>query len=439
MLFESTVQDVMARVLASARKQANTARKEETAKRVGYYQDQQLDYLAAKLNKIWAEPDKLTPVFLNVVRKVINNLAMVYREEPKREIDGIDRDREIFTELAGSMNLNAKMKLANRLAKLLKTVLLRPVWRNGRLDLDLLTGDILDVWTGDSPEDLTLVMITHYPESGKADEITYSLWTSDSIHRMSYRLQVTETESNPYGVLPFVPVWDRIPTDSFWVEGGDDLVSIQDLVNQQLTELFYVCQFQGFGVGYIKSDSPEEIGAVHSGPGKMVTLSPNGEVGFAKTNAPIGETIEALQFLISQAAISNGLPAQALSEAPQVESGVARLVSNRELDEMRGDDIALFRGYEQRLFDLSRVIWNHHNPGRRISDKARLTIDFADAKPELSPRDQAETWNRLVELGVISPVDVAMERNPDLTTRDDALAHLLNVQEEMKALEHNQD
>ena len=41
-------------------------------------------------------------------------------------------------------------------------------------------------------------------------------------------------------------------------------------------------------------------------------------------------------------------------------------------------------------------------------------------------------------MGVISPVDIAMEKNPDLKTREDALAFLLKVQAENKELSSTQ-
>ena len=44
------------------------------------------------------------------------------------------------------------------------------------------------------------------------------------------------------------------------------------------------------------------------------------------------------------------------------------------------------------------------------------------------------TWELLLSMGLISPVDAVMERNPDLTTREDAMAYLLAVRDETAAL-----
>lgn len=131
------------------------------------------------------------------------------------------------------------------------------------------------------------------------------------------------------------------------------------------------------------------------------------------------------------AAVSNGLPAAALSLDPTEESGVSKLVGNRELEELRRDDVALFTGYERRLFDVFRVVWNTHNPTRPLSYNAALRVNFYDPKPSVSPQDQVKEWGNLMELGLLSPVDVLMERDPDLT-RDDAKVRLLEIRDELK-------
>jgi hypothetical protein len=76
------------------------------------------------------------------------------------------------------------------------------------------------------------------------------------------------------------------------------------------------------------------------------------------------------------------------------------------------------------------VVWNAHNPGRQIGEAATLTVDFYDPKPSASAIDQLKEWAGLLDLGLISPVDIMIERNPDLS-RDDAKARLLEIRDEM--------
>lgn len=411
---------------SAAMQEATRARKSDAAKRLDYYHDFQTDYIKDALAAHFSNPEKLTPCFVNIVRKVINRLAMVYVQDARRKVEGTDRDQEIFSEIERGAWLGAKWKLANRYSKLLGLVAMRPVWRNGALDVDLVTPDILDVTVGDSPEDVRSFMVTNYPESGRQDELTYSLWTPEAFKRLDYRGHEMEVETNPYGTIPYQTVWNRVPTDSFWTPGASDLVTLQESFNEKLTDLLYVLRMQGFGVGYVKGMKGE---LSNVDPGTFFNLPADGELGYAATNAPVTESLAVLDFLLKQAAVSNGLPASSLTTDPTDESGVAKVAGNIELEELRRDDVELFRAYERRLFRLIKTVWNHHNPGRKFSEKAELVVDFFDQKPNISADKQAETWDRLLTMGVISPVDIMLERNPDLT-RDEAKARLVEIQDE---------
>ena len=62
-------------------------------------------------------------------------------------------------------------------------------------------------------------------------------------------------------------------------------------------------------------------------------------------------------------------------------------------------------------------------------------IDFAEVETKLSPKDQAAADDLKIAQGVLSPIDVYMRDNPDVTSREDAKSYLLQVKEEMKLLE----
>ncbi|MFZ2634123.1 MAG: hypothetical protein WAX48_21305 [Desulfosalsimonadaceae bacterium] len=429
MLFQSVVPGLFKQLNMEIDQAANTTRKTNTAKRLDFYHDNQLDYISDHIATIFSNPDAITPCFVNVVKKVINTLAAVYARDAVRELKGAEKDVETFQAICQSSGLSVKMKAASRYVKLCKTVLIRPVWRKGAIDLDILTGDVLDVATGDTPEDLQSVMITHYPESGKQDEIEYSFWTDTEFKRLDYRGNVIQEEVNPYGVLQFLPLFDRCPTSDFWLSGGDDLINIQEAINEKLTDLLYIIRMQGFGVGWIKK-SKQSGASIGVNPGTLIELPEDGAIGFESQKAPIKEILSAIDFLIAQVAVLNGLSASSLSTKTVRESGLAKVAGQRELEELRRDDIILWRRFEQQLFELIRVVWNVHNPAKKISDAAVLNVDFYDPKPEISPKDQAETWDSLIKLGVLSPVDVAMERNPELRTRDEAIESLQKIKAE---------
>jgi len=433
MLFISQAANIVQQMYQSAIASTTTARKEEAAKRLSYYHDEQSTYIYEKLKANFADPAQITPAFCNIVKKIVNNLAMTYISPAAREIEGTEQDKKIFAQIVDSAALDMRMKTASRYVKLLKSLLLRPVWRNNRLDLDILTPDILDVKCGDTPENLKQVMITHYPESGKQQEITYTLWDAETVKTLDYQGRNTATVENPYGVLPFVPLWDRSPTADFFQSGGDDLICLQEAISEKLTDLLYVIRFQGFGVGYTTGFG-NAVGTVKVGAGTLLTLPEGGTVGYAQTHAPILEIVNAIDRLIKWACVSNGLSAASMSTEPTEESGVSKIVGNRELDELRLDDMQLFRIYEKRLFDMMRIVWNTHNNAKKISDSATLKINFYDPRPALSAADKAKQDETELTTGIISPVDLMLEKDPDIKTREEALQRLMQIKEETRTL-----
>lgn len=417
--------------------QSNQHRKDDAVRALDLYNNDQVSHILAQIQKFYKTPEKISPVGINIVRKIVRALSTVYLQDATRIVTGSVQDQAIFSAVEDSAALPVRMKLANRYARLLGTILLRPVWRNGALDLDVLTPDILDVVTGDSPEDLLAVMITLFSDTGKANEIQYSFWTPETVQRLNYRFQLIAEEPNPYSVLPFIPVHATPPTNEFWQSGANDLVNVQEAINKRLTDLWHTLDFQSAGVFYVKGaklpgNKPgvANITGIEIGPGSIVQLPESGELGFAAPQAPVQDTLEAIEKLMKWAAITNGLPAGSMSLTPTEQSGISRIIANSELEELRRDDIAIFARVERQLFEVIRTVWNVHNPQEKISESASLLVDFYDPKPVVSATEQIAEWKGLLELGLISPTDILLERNPDLS-RADAKAELLRIRDEL--------
>jgi len=80
---------------------------------------------------------------------------------------------------------------------------------------------------------------------------------------------------------------------------------------------------------------------------------------------------------------------------------------------------------------MNKIIWNYHNPNRKLSEESRLKIDFADPKPVLDPLKQVESFEKELNMGTKSRTDILMIQNPDLT-KEDAQVKLQEIIEENK-------
>ena len=431
MLFRSLIPQVFQKMNLQADSSANLARKTEASKRLNYYRGQQLTDLNTLLTSLFSEPEKLTKLALNIVRKVIDNLSQPYMQPPIRTIEGSEKDQKVYGEMIEQASLNLKMKQCARYTKLLGNTLLRVLWRNEQLDIDIITPNILDVEVGDSPEILSRALVTDYGNSSKIENVEYSLWDAESFTRLDYRGNTIYQEENPYKVLPFISIFAYPPDSSFWLVCNEDLISLQESLNLTLVDLKYLIQQQSFGVGFIKGEASG--GSLRVDAGSLVELSENGEIGFVSQKGEIEQLLAAINEIQKWTAISYGLSAASMSTDPQQQSGISKAWDSKELAEARQDDVSLFRSYERQLFNLMRLIFNTHSK-EKLSESASLKIDFADPKPVIDPKTKAQADDLRLAQGVISPVDIAMQQNPDLKTREDALVYLIKVKEETRQL-----
>lgn len=437
MLFQSQVPQLFNRIGLELYNSATSARKKDAAKKMNFYFDQQLERLEEQLSQLFSEPEKFTKITLSILKKTINNLSQVYFQPPVRTLENAtDKDQETFKLILEQSAYDVKLKMSQRLCKLCGTILLRPVWRNGAISIDILTPNILDVVCGDSPEQLVKVLVTDYGTSEKINDIEYSLWTAETFQRLDYRGNIIEDQPNPYKVLPFLPAFDYPPVGSnFWLSNFESLVSIQEAINIRLTDLGYLLQQSCFGIGWIRGS--QGGGTLTCSPGALVELpDKDAALGFESQETDISQVVEAIDKLVKWACVSQGLSAGSMSTDPTEQSGISKFWDSKELLEIRSDDLSLWRGYEKQLFNLVRIVHNTHSPNRKISDRATLNIDFADpAKAATSAKDQAEADDLKIAQGVRSPVDIVLRDNPDFRgDREKALAFLLTLKAEVQAL-----
>lgn len=437
MLFQSTGPAAATAMFEAVKSQTAISRKNYAIKARSLYEGDFMELALEQLAKVVTDPTKYFVYDINILKKITNVLAAVYFEPAKRSIKTSDREIETYSMIQQAAQVNSVLKQASRYTKLLGTSALRVVYRNGQLEYDLLTPEILDLETGDSPRDLKAVTVTHFPDSGPADQVTYSRWTPDTFQRLDWRGAIIEELPNDYRRLPFLICWDSMPIDTPWVINSRPLVSTQEYINQLLTHLEYVIRWQSFSVGYLKSDNHGPDGPFFSmeiSPGAFVQLPPQGEIGFVNPMASIQEILRTIEFLIQQTAVSCGLSATMLSTKPTAESGLAKIVGNQELMEQRQDDVELWRGYERQLFDVTRAVWNVHRPAERISEAAEFKVDFADLQHPDQEAADADKWQMLIDRGQASAIDWAIARNPDLN-RETAREFLAQVQKESAGLE----
>lgn len=411
---------------------ASTSRKQRAEKWLRYYHDQQSDETLRLIGQKWSKPETFRLFQVNIVKKTVNKRANLYRLAPRRVFTGLDQ--ETGDAFYRAMNADVVLKRASRLVKLLKTGALQVSWTATGPALHVVTPNVLDVIAPD-PEHPERVIVTHNAE--REQDRTFSDWTATSYTRRDYRgaplsIPGNVGNVNPYGVLPFVPLFDRHPDDCFFLPGGDDLIEAQEAINVALTNLWRAVELQAHGQAWATGLPAGE--AVRIGPERAISLPDGGKFGFAAPNAPISDILEAIQFVMRQTAAANDLSADVFDLDRASESGAAKHVEQIDLAEARLDDVAMWRRYEARLFETVKRVVNTHRPGT-IAEDATVAVDFAELQENISETERLTNARSRIELGAWSPVDLLRAENPDgFATREDALAELRRRRAETNAL-----
>lgn len=420
----------------NASNQANEARKLAHAKALDLFHSQGLSHLTQRLVEVFSEPEKFSLVTLNLIRKIINQQAQTFSEPAKRVIEGTEADQKLYAQICEGCSLDLVLKKCSQLVKLLKSILLKVVWAEDKIRLDIIPGNLIqDVQTYDSPYDLQSVLIIDYGQTCRIEDIQYSYWDAETYKRLDYRYNVLEEFENPYnGRLPFVPLFDSYNiSDSFFQPLDDSLISLQEAINEKLTDLLYIIRMQGFGVGWIRTETGT-AGSLQTDPGTLVELKgEKSALGFESQKAEIEEIVDAIDKIIKWACVSNGLSAASMSTDPTEQSGLSKIVDTRELSEMRIDDKENWRMLERNIFSCMHMVWNTHST-KKLSENATLSIDFGDLKQITSVKEQSQADDLKMAQGVLSPVDILMRENPDITDRETALSMLLRIKDELKEL-----
>jgi hypothetical protein len=410
--------------------EASRLRKADCSRRLRYYWDQSHDDAYRLIARRFSRPEQFRIFTINLVRAIADKRASTYRLPPRRTFIGIEQSAG--DDLYRAMNADAVMKKASRYLEVCKTVALQVGWNatTGAPTLSVLTPNILDVVAA-NPENPERVIITYPGE--RAEDTTYADWTATGFRLLDHRggrkpIPGNPDDANPYGIIPIVPWFDRLPDDKFFLPGGDDLFAAQDAVNVALANLWRAVENQAHGQAWASGISANEV--LQFGPDRAVALPQGGQFGFAAPNAPINQILSAIEFVLRETAATYGVGSDLFDLSKVAESGSAKHAGRLDLKEVRQDQIAQARTMEVRLFETIKTVTNTQRPGT-IPDGATVGIDFAEQQDQLSEAEQLGNAQIKRELGIWSPVDVLLNTNPDgFPDRASAHAELVRRRDE---------
>ena len=389
--------------------------------------------------------------YVNLTKKLIDQLAVVYRTPAQRYITKNGKTDEALTEYYNNLqieNINSQDKQGHRYGKLHNTILTQVLFdeRIGRIKYKNRSSYLYDVEV--DPEDETRATKVSYYKYFKIkgeDQEFKVVWEGDDLlyaideHGNEVKLPNKTDKVNPYGKNPFAILRFEDQGD-FWGEGKNDVINVNEQVNLLLTKLINRDIILG---------TEGTLLAINCNLNKRGTIEDDARVVRASVSDPItvddvkdtdappslthisfDPQIEAVKstidWYIGYIAGLNGIKAENLLAQVKDTSDYQKIMDSVDQMELRKDDIEPCRAWEKDKFEIVKAVNNSYvgtEIGRKfgikeIPDDVEIKIDFAEIEVHKTPADLQSQRDWEAKYGLSNPVEWLMQDNPDLTKED---------------------
>ena len=358
----------------------------------------------------------------NITRKFINKMSRIYTIGANRNAG--DRYDQLTT------LKSARMKHVERMTRLCGTLATRVVWNEGEAPyFDYRPVYFFHVFFNDDPfvpSAISYPLLQPVEDSSRVEKMQYAYWDDKKYVHMDEDGAILNEIPHSYGVLPFVFTHRENQTDSFYVEGANDIISANEHINIAMTEMQLGLRFQMFG-------QPVMTGAEMGNKqrtGSDVTLElPEGST--YQIVAPQGNVegvIENVKFLVELVAQNNHLWVQWSEQGGEVPSGISLMIKDLERTEDYQDDLALWKMYEEEFYRVERQIASSFG----VSLPNDLGLDFKEPEYPKTVQDQILWDKHRLELNLIDETGLLLEYNNDLSQEQAELIIASNKQRNQK-------
>ena len=372
-------------------------------------------YFSDSLNKQIPCPN------INITKRVVDRISLVYMKAPFREYSN-----ENVTDLF--YQKDHKLQRAERLCNLLECILIKPTWRNERIEYDIIR-DWEPIF-GDDP--LNPYAIT-YPLQVRSQvlDMTPELWAywdydNHFIWEKGTGKKIVQEDNpemtNPYSLLPFVKCYrDGQPESSYFdTDASPDLIATNTAINVAEYNKNANIMFQSFGFGFITGSNIEKE-KLDIGQDKWSFLGHDGSLNMVSPPNSVPALVDSIESSYKMLAQNYHLSISFV-DGTSAESGVALRLRNQELMDSRRSDVERWKTIETKLFEVEeRIIINEI--GKDAGDL--LGVDYEESTEILSDQEQREKWDWELSHGLIDEADILMQQDADkYPERQDALDYL---------------
>ena len=371
---------------------------------------------------------EVPPYEANITKKFINKMSRIYTVGADRNVN------KKYDNL--SVLKDAKMKHIERMTRLVGTIATRIMFVDGEMPhFDYQPIYYFHPFFGADPFKPIAISypLMHYTEdASNSDSCQYIHWNAESYIIFDESGKVLEEAEHGYGTLPFVFTHREHQSDSFYVEGANDICNANEHINITMTELQLGLRFQMFGQPVV---SGADLGNNQRFGSDVILELPEGaNYNILSPAGDIEKVIENVKFQMELVAQNNHLSVQFAQDGGETPSGIALKIKDLESFEDYQDDLALWSQYEHEIYQIERNIARTLNIGLPEG----LKIDFNEPEYPMTIQDQIALDNHRLSLGLVNKAELMVEYNKDLSI-EEAKAKLEENKETQEPIVEPQD
>lgn len=398
---------------------------------------------------------------INMAKRVAKQEGSIYKDSPTRNFSSLTDDSNLRNWYSKT-GLKSKLLKSNRLFKLQTQGALYVPIVKGKPQVKVLKKHQLKVYKDDDSYIYLIpntLGVTSKMNKEEAKEATlYTVWSEKFNFIMNGKGEVIANSelaksnlSNP--IAPVVPIIDITYDfeDTYWSGEQGGLAEFTVLLNCTLADILHIMRMQGFAVGVLTGAKEvlAKIQVQKIGVNKFIKVPTytdkegnkiEGKVEYVSPSPDLDASLHVLESLIYAFLTSRGVDPKSFSlsgDAQSFSSGWERLLSLIEKFEASKEDLDLYRGVEDRYFEIIKAYVNKYTGSNSLDkdfivpgiDNATFSIEFN--RPEMV-ETEAERTARIdeeVAKGFKSKLQGFMEKNR-IENREEALKQLAQMKED---------
>jgi hypothetical protein len=446
---------IMADLYADFWKQQESIRVKQAQKLYDFYfndRNQLILYVQAAFKTMGFKSEtiaKMNVRMRNIVPKVIDKVCQVYKIPAQRFLDeGVkqivdEATKEVVTEqtqadkdyqaLLKRSTINTKAKEWHKQGKYFNCVLVQPIVVKSKkasaesyLDFIIHTPAYTAVTT-DALNPNVLKSFAYPIEmelDGKEQQEYLVVWTETEHYLLDKKMNKVAPPNNsgmvnPYKRLPVAVLRFKNDPNSFFGEGRWSLVDGVEEIAVQATNLYRVSIFQTHGQAVAINANLK--GEVEVGEDKILQIENAGREGtqdsdffFRQASPLVAEVKDLIDWTLRSLQTDEGLNPNSAQIETNIASGVAKIMDNADLNEIRADDRQVLEDFEYDLFEVTKLVAKQEQLAN-ITAEAKFAIRFSEPKVVKTVDEQIKEADSGIKNGVVSRVDLILEKFPEMT------------------------